>query len=140
MLAPSFSISAEATSSHRFPTLLIGASAPRSLAVAGAIFVDGRPAAGAVVSLHPVGPLRFAYQTPRTLVAADGSFVLNELDSHGVAEGDYALTCEWRGGSSPASGDNRLPVRFARPDATPVRVRLARQPVRLPIIHINCDG
>lgn len=106
----------------------------------GALFVDDRPATGAVISLHPVSPLRFAYQTPRTLVAADGSFELGELDSRGVAEGDYALTCEWRGVAASAGGDNLLPLRFARPDATPVRVRLTGQPVRLPVIRINGDG
>lgn len=97
-------------------------------AVSGSICIDGVPAEGAVVSLHPVAPPRWAYVAPRTRVRADGMFEINTTRIKEGAEASlYALTIE-----SP-----RVPARYRRPDASPLQLRVADAPYKLPPINVS---
>jgi hypothetical protein len=80
--------------------------------VAGRVLVDGRPVAGAVVSLFPVsgavgGPVR-----PLATTGADGSFRLTTYSTgDGAPAGDYTVTIAW-----PAPVDTRVEEPAGAPD------------------------
>lgn len=100
-------------------------------AVSGSIFINGVPAENAVVSLHPVAPLRWAYVAPRCRVRKDGTFEINTTRiKEGADASLYALTIE-----SP-----RVPARYRRPDASPLQLREVDGPYQLPPIKIGASG
>jgi hypothetical protein len=100
-------------------------------AVSGSISINGVPAEDAVVSLHPVAPLRWAYVAPRCRVRKDGTFEINTTRiKEGADASLYAITIE----------SSRVPARYRRPDASPLRLRVADGPYWLPPINIGADG
>lgn len=100
-------------------------------AVSGSISINGVPTEDAVVSLHPVAPLRWAYVAPRCRVRKDGTFEINTTRiKEGADASLYALTIE-----SP-----RVPARYRRPDASPLQLRVADGPYQLPPINIGAGG
>ncbi|MBY0526132.1 MAG: hypothetical protein K2R98_22250 [Gemmataceae bacterium] len=98
--------------------LLAGASAPemRRHAVRGAVFVDGRPAADAVVVFH--GPARL-----QATVTADGTFALPD----GAPAGVYAVTVQGRAG---------LPDNYADPRTSGMRAEVRQGDNRLPAFEL----
>lgn len=90
--------------------------------VEGRLFVGGKPAAGAVVSLHPGGG-----GTPVTAkVRDDGRFVPTQSDGAvGLPEGAYSLTATWTDGGKP-----RLAEKYADP-AKPIARLTVRPGVNL---------
>ena len=56
--------------------------------VKGSVFYEGRPAAGALVTLHPLTPQPAGTPLPRARVGADGSFVLT---THVNGDGAHPL-------------------------------------------------
>src|SRR4051794_19388208 len=74
---------------------------PSFVPAQGKVFVDGKPAEGALVVLHPVaddGPLAIR---PSARVGADGTFVLasyiadTRTTTPGAPPGEYAVTITW---------------------------------------------
>ena len=82
--------------------------------VRGQVFVNGRPAAGAVVVFHPEHePADPKGPRPRASVRADGSFVLGtHAAADGAPAGNYVVTVAWRPGGV---GDDRLGGVYADP-------------------------
>jgi hypothetical protein len=101
--------------------------------VEGRILLNGQPLAGAQVVFHPQGS--------KTLPAsaktdAQGNYKLSTYDQHdGAAEGAYAVTVHyfpvvrWDDGFLP--GANVLPPKYSVPQATDLRVQVARGENRL---------
>ena len=105
--------------------------------VRGKVTVDGQPAAGIWVRLHPTtGKDNRRFGTPDGLTAADGSFVLSTyVPNDGAPEGEYIVTFFWP--DMPAQYDgrtpvrNRLPARYGDVKTSDYRVVVNREPMKL---------
>ena len=121
-----------------------GRSGPARVAVypvQGKVEVNGKPAAGAVVILHPKGDP--AAPAARGEVKEDGTFVAGTYASgDGAAEGDYIVTVEWFKPVKQKNGDfvegkNLVPEKYSRPTTSQLEVHVAAQENQLPPITIK---
>jgi hypothetical protein len=108
------------------------------LAVSGHVTVNGEPAEGAQVFLHPQG-----HELPENVgaigtVKSDGQFAIGSYESSdGVPPGNYVATVQWlkvvetEGGAG--RGPNVLPTEYASPETSPVKLTVKDGPAELPI-------
>jgi hypothetical protein len=98
-----------------------GSSNVRVYPVSGEVFVNGKPAQGAVVHFHPrdkdKGRPAFA------VVQEDGAFQLTTYRKYdGAAVGAYAVTVNWyderRDEGETIHGPDKLQERYLRPEAS----------------------
>jgi len=87
--------------------------------VKGSVKVNGKPAAKAAVTFHPLSGDAKA-PSPTGEVAEDGTFVLGTYSANdGAPAGKYAVTVRWPTGSSPIGGDadeeDKLGRRYSDP-------------------------
>ena len=101
--------------------------------VEGQVLVDGKPAARAVVTLHPVGDTSPTAIHPVGHVDDSGKFTLTSYrEADGAPEGDYAATVTWfRATRISSHGDdyvskNYLPQRYAQAETAQLHVRVSR--------------
>jgi hypothetical protein len=125
-------------------SLGFGQGGPKRLAVyplTGTLVFEGKPAAGAAIVLHPQDPSLSA--RPRAIVDPDGSFaVTTYAPSDGAPAGKYKVTIEWRrpiagqesGEGNDAPPANVLPVKYASPKTTPVRIKVVEGDNEFPAI------
>jgi hypothetical protein len=100
----------------------------------GRVVVDGRPAAGVVVRLHPADRLQDVDAArPFATTDTDGAFRLGtRTDGDGAPEGRYKLTLFLPDRPpGPAPPRDLLGGRYARPETSPLEVRIAPGPNRL---------
>ena len=89
--------------------------------IRGLVLVDGQPAAGAQVILHPQASTVLGMVTPHGEVADDGSFVVTTYEfGDGAPEGLYKATVSWQpvlnpNRSEPDYGPEKLPIRYQDP-------------------------
>jgi hypothetical protein len=113
-----------------------GYGRPRTYPVTGTVTVNGIPASGADVTLHPSGA-EWAdrwQQRPFGKVRGDGTFVLSTFAlEDGAPAGDYVVTLYWpdRGGDT-----DRLGGAHARPDR-PEPLRITVRPAANPLDAIK---
>lgn len=107
---------------------LAGCSKPGQVKVypvRGKLFAaDGKAAAGATITLHPVEKKDYPFQ-PHGTVGDDGSFTLASYAiGDGAPAGDYAVTVVWRSlnPEGDAGGPDRLKGKFADPKKPLARV------------------
>jgi hypothetical protein len=122
-----------------------GSGEPRVpvVAVAGKISYYGQAPAGARVVLHPVARSADSDIAPSGVVKGDGSFQISAYDvGDGAPPGEYVATVEWfrvipseEGGGG--RGPNVLPVQYASPDSSPLRVTVKAEPTQLDPIEIR---
>ncbi len=117
-----------------------GASGPRAeFPVRGYVFVNGRPAAGALVVFHPehdptgrIGP------RPQAVVREDGSFGLRTAEASGGAPaGNYVVTVVWKAGEL---GADRLGGLYADPTHPRLTTAVLKGPNDLPPFHLDEPG
>ncbi len=106
----------------------------------GKVELNGKPTAGAVVTLHPKG----ATDAPpaRAEVKPDGTFVAGTYEvSDGAAEGDYIVTVEWfkpvQKRDDYVMGPNLVPAKYSVPQTSQIEVHVAAQPNQLPTIKLT---
>lgn len=122
---------------------LLGCGSPRELRerqevvpVAGQLMFQGRPAAGALVVLHPIGAgferREWTAGFPRGRAAEDGSFRLTTYEQDdGAPRGKYVLLVSWSRSWKPEAvdvdsvseergGEDWLAGRFADPHVSPL--------------------
>ncbi len=117
--------------------------------VKGQLFVDKKPAVGAVVWLHSVellnsgaNPATLAAEPrPCGIVQADGSFVVSTYDpGDGAPIGRYRLAIFWTKNTGPgdSGGANLLPARYQNPNnpSLPV-VEVKRESNVLPPLYLT---
>ena len=99
------------------------ADTPKVEPVSGAVFVSGNPAAGAVVTFHPVVPAGGNKYRPHAVVQPDGTFRLTTYTTDdGAAAGEYAVTLYWPEKDDPDAeargvvAKDRLQSRYRTPD------------------------
>lgn len=109
------------------------------LAVTGHVHVNGEPAEGAQVFLHPQGHQLPDRLGPVGTVKADGQFSIGTYEANdGVPPGEYIATVQWLKVVSSdkvgaGRGPNVLPLEYARPEKSPLRVSVKDGPTTLPI-------
>ncbi len=92
-------------------TLSLGCGKSHELVpVSGQLFVDDKPAEGALVTFSPEFPIpddaRFASGYPRGYVAADGRFTLTTItEGDGAPPGNYIVLVNWTGKSQVTDGE-----------------------------------
>lgn len=106
-----------------------GKSGSGTVPVAGKVVVNGKPAAGAVVTFHPDGAAADAPR-PTARTGDDGRFQLTtKAAGDGAPAGEYRVTVTWnappagRKGVEGEDGPPRLlvPVAYTKPGRTPLR-------------------
>lgn len=109
--------------------------------VSGRIVFQGTAPAGAQVVLHPVSRSDDRSVAPAGIVKDDGSFQISAYDEgDGAPPGDYVATVQWfrlvadEGGSG--RGPNVLPVKYASPETSPVKVTVKSEATELEPIDI----
>jgi hypothetical protein len=120
-----------------------GQSAPPRVPVfpvEGRVEVNGRPADGALVVLHPKTDT--SLPAARAQVKSDGTFTaMTYQPADGAAEGDYIVTVEWykpvqkRG--EWEQGPNLVAAKFGRPQTSQIEVHVAAQANQLPPIKVT---
>jgi len=86
----------------------------------GQVFLEGKPAAGVLVVLHPIGDPTPNALDPRAVVEGDGTFVIStHYANDGAPPGQYAVTVHSlksgpdSGGAPAAPGGDSIPARYA---------------------------
>ncbi len=119
--------------------------------VSGRVLVDGEPAAGAVVVLHPadLASLAAGAEKLRPMGRTDeaGDFTLGTWESSdGAPAGRWKATVEWylaEGASANAdpesadAGVDRLGGVYANPDTTPLTVEIPSRGTTLPPFELS---
>jgi hypothetical protein len=105
--------------------------------VRGFVLVDGRPAAGATVTLYPEREFnRSEGIQPRAVVRLDGSFELGTYRTRdGAPAGNYVVTVVWAGGD-PGHRD-RLGGLYADPAVSKLTTVVLHGPNVLPPFRLD---
>jgi hypothetical protein len=122
---------------------------PRS-PVSGSVRVDGKPAAGAVVVLHPVaGSVASGAERirPTGTCDRDGKFVLGTWElADGVPAGRWKATVQWFAADGAAADadpetvhgeHDRLGGAYGDPEATPLMIDVAKSAIELPPFELQ---
>lgn len=112
---------------------------PETHPAQGKFFVNGRPASGATVVLHPADGRDFdALGTrPKGTVGEDGSFTVRTYaDEDGAPAGEYRVCFYWWENPEAATPRDRLGQRFLNPSQSRWTVRITEgentlEPIRL---------
>jgi hypothetical protein len=114
--------------------------------VTGELYVDGKPAASVLVTLHDLAGVDESQPTfSTTFTGDDGRFSLSTYEEgDGVPEGEYAVTFFW-GELNPISlqygGEDKLTGRYNDPKNPPVKVKVeAGKPTDLKRIELTTSG
>ena len=98
----------------------------------GKVSFQGKPAAGAFVSLYPVTPDPKHPVNPRATVGDDGTFVLTTYEKgDGAPVGEYNVALDWKKplpkqeGGETEFGPCLLPARYQKPETSGLRVTVA---------------
>ncbi|MCE9565952.1 MAG: hypothetical protein K8U57_28345 [Planctomycetes bacterium] len=123
-----------------------GADEPRlkpTYPVRGSVFVNDKPATGAMVMFHPfpLGSGKTPGLTSRGTVGTDGTFRLTTYNTDdGAPAGEYAVTIYWpgkRAGKAAADEDSsdlppdRLGLRYNNPTTSTVKATIAASETQL---------
>jgi hypothetical protein len=109
--------------------------------VAGTVSFNGEAPVGAQVVLHAVVHPSPHDVAPTGVVREDGSFKITsyELDD-GAPLGEYVATIQWfkiiEEAGAGARGPNVLPVEYASPETSPIRLTVTREGGTIPPISI----
>jgi hypothetical protein len=112
--------------------------------VAGQVFVNGRPAAGAGVFLHPQASEPRPPFNPRAAVKDDGSFTLTTYENgDGAPAGEYTVCIVWErkltdDDQETVEGSVSLvPAKFSHPSSSPLRATVQPTSNQLPPYHLT---
>jgi hypothetical protein len=109
----------------------------------GQVFVDGQPAVGALVVLHPIDPSAKVAAKPSGRVDASGSFVLSTFRPRdGAPAGEYRVAIAWLDDASkadPQTGEIPTKARpdYADPATSPLRVRIEVGKNEIPVFQLS---
>ncbi|MFM8289414.1 MAG: BON domain-containing protein, partial [Planctomycetaceae bacterium] len=117
-----------------------GDGLPKVHPARGQVLLPGYPLEGALLVLHPTQAGAIA--RPRATLRDDGHF---ELTTHsagdGAPEGEYVVTTVLHRleqvDGEPVPGPNQLPLLFAKPETSPLRVTIQRGTNDLPPIRLS---
>ncbi|WP_165226369.1 DUF4198 domain-containing protein [Aquisphaera insulae] len=115
---------------------------PRVYPVSGRILVDGKPAAKAEISFHPLDPRSRQAPQPIAIAEEDGSFrPSTRLSQDGAPAGEYTLTVVWRkirvDHGEEVAGADQLNGRYNDPHRSGLRVTIKEDENTLDPIHLS---
>ena len=96
----------------------------------GIVNVNGKPATGAMLTLHPSGDSKLGIVTPHGIADENGLFMLTTYSTaDGAPAGKYKVTVSWSditnpGGSDPEHGPEKLPRRYQDKDTSGLEVNI----------------
>jgi hypothetical protein len=97
--------------------------------VQGKVLFEGKPAAGALVTLHPLDQEAKLAIRPRGVADEDGNFKIgtNRPDD-GAPPGAYAVTFHWseKPGGGDQEGKSLLPPRYLNPETSGISVQVLK--------------
>lgn len=110
--------------------------------VNGVVQFEGRPIAGAQVTLVPKDTQFPATIRPQGITNADGRFDLGTFDkADGAPAGEYGVSVVWHPlvdkGSGPTRGDNVLPAKYSQPDTSGLTVTIESAVGQLPPLELK---
>jgi len=108
--------------------------------VRGQVFVQGKPAARALVLFHPVNDSDPAAVRPHGQVDQDGAFVLSTYEARdGAPAGEYVVTIDWRQAIPGRSGGGPsiLPPVYGTPKRSPLRAAVKAESNNLTPFQID---
>ena len=93
--------------------------------VAGSVTFNGQPVAGAQITLYPRSAEVPTSVRPSATSGPDGRFQVGTYaNQDGAPVGEYAVAIIWhplvKSASGPVRGDNKLPLRYAKPETSGV--------------------
>ena len=91
----------------------------------GKLTINGSPAVGAIVGLHPVsGDFDERGTRPAGQVKQDGTFEFSTYGTgDGVPVGEYIVTINWpQNPAGPDPGEDRLQGKYLQPAKSPLRI------------------
>lgn len=124
----------------------IGCSGESSTPVyptSGTLTVNGEPARGAIIGLHPVqGEIDQRGTIPAGKVKEDGTFVVSTFGlDDGAPEGRYTLTVFWpQFPSRDDPGDDRLRGKYALPASSTNKVTITPGTNSLPPLDLKASN
>ncbi len=104
---------------------------------------NGKPANGAVVSLHPIGESVLGVVTPNGVADDNGMFLLTTYkNGDGAPEGKYRVTVSWadlKGGSSsdPEYGPEKLPTRYQSTESSGLELEVKPGLSESPVLDLK---
>jgi hypothetical protein len=119
-----------------------GSGHPAVYPVSGQVLWNGKPLAGALVVLHPQVTSDARCIPARAHTDAKGQFRAGTFDSaDGAQEGEYAVTVTYcplqKNDDGWTPGPNVLPVKYASPKTTDLRVQVAKGTNSLPPLTVQ---
>ena len=125
---------------------------PKVTKVSGQVFVENKPAKGALITLVPMQApeevaksWKFGY--PRATVGADGKFQVSTYElGDGAPPGEYRLTIIWpvmemvegpdgelvEGEKPVFPPQNRINTKYSEPGQTPLNIKVEEKPLEIP--------
>lgn len=105
--------------------------------ISGSVLVNGQPAAGAHIVLHPQGHQLPAGVVATATVGPDGAFQIGTFrQGDGAPAGEYVATISWNKLVNGQAGANVIPAQFATAKLSPVKVAVSSGKVQLAAIDI----
>ena len=116
--------------------------------VRGAVFVDNKPATGAVVSFQPIGDSNLGALRANGRIGDDGTFLLTTyVTADGAPAGEYIVTVYWADPSKKPSLEEEdeetdlapdlLRGRFAARDVSVLRATVGDKPIELAPVDLG---
>jgi len=111
--------------------------------VSGKVTVDGLPAEGAQVVLHPASNSTSHGVSSQGIVERDGAFQTTVYEAgDGAPAGDYVVTVQWfnvltGSDGAGARGPNVIPREYSNPTTSPIKVTVSSSPNELAPIEIK---
>lgn len=108
--------------------------------VRGEVTFEGKPAAGAAVTLHPLNVPEHPWTKPSAEVNEAGEFVVSTYKAEdGAPAGTYAVTIVWlpKGFAGPLEKGNKLPARYADKETSGLTVEILPQENVLPAFTLT---
>jgi hypothetical protein len=111
--------------------------------VMGIVSVDGQPAKGVHVVLHPVGNTDPSTVTPNGITDETGVFKLTTYSvADGAPEGNYQLSFSWPEASMPGAGDSddfneKLPPQYQFAATSGVALEVSKNTEEMPVFELS---
>jgi len=109
----------------------------------GIVNVNGKPAKGAMITLHPSEDSKLGVVTPHGIADEKGLFILTtHSTADGAPSGKYKVTVSWAdvinpGASDPEPGPEKLPRRYQNKDTSGLEINIEPGMSEAPVLDLK---